>query len=149
MLFRSDGDMYYKGANILHYLRQIVNSDSLWRLCLTHLNKKFKHQTVQSVQIETEMCRFLNLDLSVFFNQYLRTASIPVLEYYFKKQNLYYRLNHALPDLILPIRFFSGAESCWVNAGNHWNRIKIKPGAYLPSPDPNCFVRFKIGRAHV
>ena len=138
-----DGDMYYKGANILHYLRQIVNSDSLWRLCLTHLNKKFKHQTVQSVQIENEMSRFLNLDLSVFFNQYLRTASVPVLEYYFKKQNLYYRLNQTLPDLILPIRFFSGVESYWVNAGNQWNRLKIKPGAHLPSPDPNCFVRFK------
>ena len=39
-------DMYYKGANILHTLRQLVEDDKKWRSILTGLNKEFYHQTV-------------------------------------------------------------------------------------------------------
>ena len=44
--------MYYKGANMLHTLRQIINSDEKWRSILVGLNKDFYHQTVTTQQIE-------------------------------------------------------------------------------------------------
>jgi hypothetical protein len=34
-------DMYYKGANMLHTLRQIVNDDEKWRTILRGLNSTF------------------------------------------------------------------------------------------------------------
>jgi aminopeptidase N len=33
--------MYYKGANMLHTLRQIVNDDEKWRTILRGLNSTF------------------------------------------------------------------------------------------------------------
>jgi len=39
-------DMYYKGANIIHMLRQFVNDDEKWRQILRGMNETFYHQTV-------------------------------------------------------------------------------------------------------
>ncbi|MDQ4139083.1 MAG: M1 family metallopeptidase, partial [Bacteroidota bacterium] len=44
--YSGSGDMYYKGANMLHTLRQVVNNDEKWRAILRGLNKEFYHQTV-------------------------------------------------------------------------------------------------------
>ena len=49
---RGSGDMYYKGANILHTLRQLVEDDVLWRDLLRGLNHEFYHQTVTTKQVE-------------------------------------------------------------------------------------------------
>ena len=46
------GDMYYKGANTLHTLRQLIEDDELWRSILRGLNHDFRHQTVSSKQVE-------------------------------------------------------------------------------------------------
>jgi len=45
-------DMYNKGGNLLHTLRQLVNNDKKWRGILRKMNAVFYHQTVTTVQIE-------------------------------------------------------------------------------------------------
>ena len=45
-------DMYNKGGNMLHTLRQVVDNDQKWRMILRKMNKKFYHQTVTTHQIE-------------------------------------------------------------------------------------------------
>ena len=42
---RGSNDMYFKGANMLHTLRQIVNNDAKWRKVLRGLSAQFYHQT--------------------------------------------------------------------------------------------------------
>ncbi len=44
--------MYFKGANMLHTLRQLIEDDEKWRQILRGLNKTFYHQTVTTKQIE-------------------------------------------------------------------------------------------------
>ena len=39
-------DMYNKGGNLLHTLRQLVNNDEKWRGILRKMNAVFYHQTV-------------------------------------------------------------------------------------------------------
>lgn len=46
------GDMYPKGANMLHTLRQVIIDDEKWRNILLALNLEFYHQTVNGRQIE-------------------------------------------------------------------------------------------------
>ncbi|HEX2683683.1 MAG TPA: M1 family metallopeptidase, partial [Ferruginibacter sp.] len=46
------GDMYYKGGNMLHIIRQLVNDDEKFRQILRGLNKTFYHQTVTTRQVE-------------------------------------------------------------------------------------------------
>ena len=73
------GDMYYKGGNMLHTIRQIVNDDEKWRSILTGLNKDFWHQTVTTQQVESYVSQHAGIDLSKVFDQYLRTTKIPQL----------------------------------------------------------------------
>ncbi|HQK39559.1 MAG TPA: M1 family metallopeptidase, partial [Flavobacterium alvei] len=79
------GDMYPKGGNMLHTLRQIVNDDPKWRTILRGLNSTFYHQTVTTKQIEDYLSKAVGLDLNPFLNQYLRAIRIPTFEYKFLK----------------------------------------------------------------
>ncbi len=49
------GDKYYKGANMLHTIRQVINNDEKFREILRGLNRDFYHQTVTGKQVWT--CR--------------------------------------------------------------------------------------------
>jgi aminopeptidase N len=60
-------DMYNKGGNMLHTLRQLVDNDQKWRMILRKMNKKFYHQTVTTNQIEAFLSRETALDLTPFF----------------------------------------------------------------------------------
>ena len=66
------GDMYDKGGNMLHIIRQLINNDEKFRQILRGLNKTFYHQTVTTAQIEAFMSKKSGKDLSKIFDQYLR-----------------------------------------------------------------------------
>ena len=80
-------DLYSKGANILHTLRQITANDEKWRSILRGLNKEFYHQTVTTKQIENYILNRIGVKIgndgvvNRFFDQYLRDSRIPVFEY--------------------------------------------------------------------
>ena len=57
----SSGDIYAKGANILHTLRQIVRDDELWRQTLRGLNKEFFHQSESGIVVENTLLTFDDL----------------------------------------------------------------------------------------
>jgi len=78
------GDMYYKGANLLHTIRQVIDNDSLFRDILRGLNHDFYHQTVTSLMVEDYISRKAGMDLGRIFTQYLRTTHIPVFDYHFE-----------------------------------------------------------------
>lgn len=57
------GDMYYKGANLLHMIRQIKNNDERWKAMLREMNRVYYHKTVTTDDIESFMCVELGLSL--------------------------------------------------------------------------------------
>jgi aminopeptidase N len=75
------GDMYPKGANLMHSIRHMMDNDEKFRQILRGLNKDFYHQTVTSNQVEQYISQHSGIDLSKVFDQYLRNTVIPVLEY--------------------------------------------------------------------
>jgi len=80
MNHEGSGDMYDKGGNLLHTIRQLVNDDARWRGILRGLGKTFWHQTVTTKQIEDDISRGSGMDLSKGFDEYLRTTKIPKVE---------------------------------------------------------------------
>ena len=74
-------DMYSKGANLLHTIRQIAKDDEVWRKTLRGLNKEFYHSTVTTGEIEEYISKSIGMDLSKVFDQYLRDYRVPVFEY--------------------------------------------------------------------
>jgi aminopeptidase N len=100
------GDMYYKGANMLHTLRQLVNDDEKWRTILRGLNSTFYHQTVTTKQIEDYLSQQTGMDLNTFFNQYLRDTRIPTLEYSYQNSSLKYRWINCVKGFEMPVKIF-------------------------------------------
>ena len=96
--------MYFKGANLLHTVRQILNDDEKFRMILRGLNKIFYHQTVTSKQVEIFMSKSSGMDLSKIFDQYLRTTMIPTLEYKIENGKLFYRWANCVKGFNMPVR---------------------------------------------
>jgi aminopeptidase N len=102
--YEGSGDMYSKGGNMLHTLRQIVNDDTKWREILRGLNHDYYHQVVTGAQIENYLSEKTGLDLKPFFDQYLRDVRIPVFEYYVKGNELTFRWNNCVPKFNMPLK---------------------------------------------
>ncbi|WP_298496820.1 M1 family metallopeptidase [uncultured Algibacter sp.] len=119
------GDMYYKGANMLHTLRQLIKDDEVWRKILRKMNVKFYHQTVTTQQIENFLSYETTIDLSAFFNQYLRTTKIPVLEYSINKKVLKYRWTNCVEGFEMPIEVKINDEDQWISPKAEWNTLTL------------------------
>ncbi|OIN60321.1 M1 family metallopeptidase [Arsenicibacter rosenii] len=97
------GDMYYKGGNMLHTIRQLVNDDEKWRGILRGMNKTFYHQTVDGKQIEAYMSQQSGMNLQPVFDQYLRDTRLPTLEYRIKGKTLEYRWTNCVAGFNMPL----------------------------------------------
>ena len=134
------GDMYYKGANILHTLRQLIENDTLWREVLMGLNTQFYHQTVTSKQVEDYMSEKTKKDLSAFFNQYLRTNKIPKLEYMIKDSTLQFRYVDSVKDFDMPLRVFMNEEEKWIFPDKDWKEMALETKISTFVIDANFYI---------
>ncbi len=134
-------DMYYKGANMLHTLRQLIEDDEKWRSILRGLNKTFYHQTVTTKQIEDYISKETKIDLTEFFEQYLRTTQIPTLEYTFEKGKLKYRYAGIIEKFDMPIRIFVDDKADWIQPNAKWQTKELKGNKI--SIDSNFYVNVK------
>jgi len=120
------GDMYYKGANMLHTIRQLVNDDEKWRQILRGLNADFYHKTVTTQEIEQYMIDKSGIDLSKVFDQYLRTVKIPELEYTIKNNTLKYRWNNVVKGFNMPVKVIIDGKVKLLNPTENWQTKTIK-----------------------
>ena len=120
-------DMYYKGANMIHLIRQITNDDKKFRDLLIALNKTFYHKTVTTIEIEEFISSFLKLDLQGIFDQYLRTTKIPLLQYKTDRKKVEYRWADNISNLVLPIKISldtTGNIQQWITPSANWKKLK-------------------------
>ena len=113
--------MYYKGGNMLHTIRHVIDDDEKFRTLLRGLNSKFYHSVVTTKQIESYMSEQSGKDLSKIFDQYLRTTMIPVLEYKFTGDNMYYRWTNCVKGFNMPVEF-DGTDN-WLKATSEWKTM--------------------------
>jgi len=117
------GDMYYKGANMLNTLRQLVNDDAKWRNILRGLNSTFYHQTVTTKQIEDYLSQQIGMDLNTFFNQYLRDIRIPTLEYTIQDNILKYRWTNIVSGFEMPVKVSLNGKEVLLKPKADWNEF--------------------------
>ena len=137
------GDMYYKAANMIHNIRQVINDDSLFRKILRGLNSSFYHQTVTSKQIETYINQQSGIDFSKVFDQYLRTTQVPLLEYKLTDHNLSYRYTNAVKGFNMPLKISFDKER-WIKPTEDWQSLKgITADDRKFSVDSNFYIKTK------
>ena len=134
------GDMYYKGGNMLHTIRQIINNDDKWRQILRGLNSTFYHQTVTTQQIENYISEQAGIDLTPVFNQYLRDTRVPTLEYYFKEKQLTYRWINCVDAFTMPVQVDLNGESLRIQPTKEWKVITVANANAKLTIDANYYV---------
>jgi len=121
---RGSNDMYYKGANILHTLRQLIADDQKWRAILRGLNKDFYHQTVTSHQVERYISEKSGIHLTQFWEQYLRTTMIPNLQYSFLQNKLNYRYTDVIKGFDMPVQVKINGVLNWIQPTSAWKTLE-------------------------
>lgn len=136
------GDMYYKGGNMLHTIRQLVNDDEKWRGVLRGLNKTFWHQVVSGKQVEAYISKQTGMDLSKVFDEYLTTTLVPVLEYRISAETLSYRWANVVPGFAMPVKVtLSDSTLSLIRPTERWKtaRLNLKSRASF-HVDENFYV---------
>lgn len=142
---RGSGDMYSKGANILHMIRTLIDDDAAWRQILRGLNKDFYHQTVTSQQIEDYINDRTEVDLAKFFDQYLRTTTIPELEVQQSGNTLRYRWTNCVDGFDMPVLVHAGDKPLWLHPTSQWSTVKA--GGEEITVDVNFYVTLELRRS--
>ncbi len=139
------GDMYYKGGNMLHTIRQVVGNDSVWRATLRGLQSDYAHQIVTGRQVQEYISAHTGVHLAKVFEQYLTTTKIPVFEYRLDGTTLAYRWANVVAGFDMPVRVAVSPDSAVrLTPTEHWQSTTLA----LAAPeyfhvDENFFVEAK------
>ncbi|MBW3129685.1 M1 family metallopeptidase [Hymenobacter profundi] len=132
-------DMYDKGANMLNMLRTILNDDAKWRQLLRGLGQTFYHQTVTTAQIINYFNQQTGRDLTPIFDQYLRHASLPVLEMRVVQNQLLARWIANAPGFAMPVRVRTkGSEYQFITPTTRLQPV-VLPGATPDNVEVDTF----------
>ncbi len=135
------GDMYYKGSNMLHTIRQVIANDSVFRSILRGLNKNFYHQTVTTKQIEEYISEKSKIDFSTVFDQYLRRKNIPELLLEHDKKGVRFKWNNVVEGFAMPVKLTNGI---WLQPTTVWQELKMENASISSiTVDPNFYIRIK------
>ncbi len=118
-------DMYDKGANMLHTIRQIINNDDTWREILRGLNKDFYHGIVEAADIENYISEKSGKNLSKVFDQYTLDIRIPTFEYFIKNNQMKYRWSNVIDGFDMPVRLFVDGKSLWLSPLESWKTTDL------------------------
>jgi len=134
------GDMYYKGGNMLHTIRQVINNDALFKSILRGLNKDFYHQTVTTQQVERYMSQKSKKDLSKIFDQYLRTTHIPELQYKVEGETILYKWGNTVKGFNMPVLLNNGR---WLFPTENFQKISLKEAGGTIKAVPDFYITVK------
>ena len=134
-------DIYYKGANLLHTIRQIIEDDDLWRKILRGLNEEFYHQTVTTKQVEDYINNYSWTSLTSIFDQYLRSKKIPRLDYKFENDEFFYKWSNVIDGFDMPVKITLDNETSLFFPETKWKSTPIKKEAIVV--DRNFYIEIQ------
>ena len=137
------GDMYYKGGNLVHYVRQLFDDDEKFRAALREMNKRFYHKITTSAEVEKFWSEQVGRDLAPLFDQYLRDVKVPTFEILKQGNKIKYRWSDCQANFNAPIRIFVDGNATWFYPTNSWKEYKTNKKPVELKPDPNFYAGFR------
>jgi aminopeptidase N len=137
------GDMYYKGGNMIHYIKQLFQNDDAFVQALREMNKTFYHQTVTTKQIEDFLSEKVGIDLSKMFDQYLRNTIIPEVAIERNKDCFNYRWINCIEGYNIPVKLIVNGEGLWLKPTKSPQQFLYKSKINSVVVDPNCYAGLK------
>ncbi len=135
------GDMYYKGANLIHMTRILLDDDKKWRELLRGMNKEFGLKTTTTEEVVSYINKITGKNLSKIYDQYLRYEQIPVLEYKQVGNQVSYRWQADVENFDMPIPIKRGNKMEWIKPEKEWKKLTLNSEF---SPDVlNFYIKLK------
>ena len=116
------GDMYYKGASVVHMVRHIIGEEK-FKAMLLEMQRKYRHKVVTSAEIEAFMNSYSTSDLTPLFDQYLRTIRVPVLEWGVANKQLVARWTNCIDTFRMQVMITVNGKPMIVTIGHDWKVI--------------------------
>jgi aminopeptidase N len=120
------GDMYPKGANLIHMTRVIIDNDEMWREILRGLNSEFGLKTITTEDIVGYISRKAGKDFTKIYNQYLKHKNLPILEHKMLGKQKYYRWLADEKGFDMPVRIKDNGKLIWIYPTNEWKKMNMK-----------------------
>ena len=143
------GDVYTKGAVLLHCIRATMNNDSLFRSMLRDFNLAYRDSVINSDIFIHYVNAYTGKDFTAMFNKFLYDTELPVLYYTYRRKSdgilFRYKWTGVDEGFIMPfsINTFPDNHAYRLEGNTELSEIKI-PGAesftfynYATSP-VNC-----------
>jgi len=110
-------DMYFKGALMLHTLRSLIDDDTKWAALMHDVFQYFKYKNITTTELVGFIIQRLGRNLTPFFDEYLRHATLPQLDLAFdaKAGTVSYRWSADEMAFAMPIK---------VGQPDHWQVIQ-------------------------
>jgi aminopeptidase N len=99
-------DQYFKGALMLNTLRSVIDDDATWFADIHDFYQEFKYKTIMTEDVVAWWNKRTGMELTPFFDEYLRHAALPVLDLRFDrmKGTVAYRWNAEDRGFAMPIK---------------------------------------------
>ncbi len=120
------GDMYAKGANLLNTIRSIYNNDDLWWKTLKEYTKTYRHKIITTQETETFFNKAIAYDLQPVFDQYLRNAKLPELQFRKKAGKVEYRWKADVENFDMPVDVMVNDEEVRLHPTLEWQKLEVK-----------------------
>ncbi len=133
------GDMYNKGSNIIHMIRQVMNDDEAFRSLLRDISKHFYHKIITTKEFEDYINLRTGKNFTPLFDQYLRTKQIPQLEYKIIKNKLEYRYTNCIAGFNMPVKITTNREIL-IYPTTNWQTLPLEKHIKSISLDRNVYV---------
>lgn len=121
------GDMYYKGANLLNTLRSIVDDDEKWWSILKEYSLHFRHKIIETEDVIDFFEKKTGRKLEPVFDQYLRFAELPELQFKKDDNRVYFRWKTDVKKFKMPIDILLGGKEIRIFPKTRWQKLKIGP----------------------
>ncbi len=126
-----DGDVYMKGALMLHTLRNTIDNDSLFFDIIKSFYNKYKFNIAVTQNFIDLVNSKTDKDLSCFFQHYLYKRECPQLlwEFYYnsdKKTNeLCYKWSNISDEFSIPIKIKTDSDTIVINPTMKLQRLEL------------------------
>lgn len=133
------GDMYSKGANMLHTLRAVLNDDQKWWALLKNFHETFKHQITDTQAVTNFFNAHFEVDLLPIFDQYLRTINLPELQLKIENDTVFYRWEAQTRNFAMPVDVFISGKKVRLYPTQSWKSLDRPLSVDQLKPDTDNF----------
>ncbi len=147
---KGDNDNYYKGAWIIHSLRNSLDDDVRFYELLREFNKAFFKKITSTRQVTEWWARHTDARYAATLQHYLFEANIPTIEFKLNARKneteISYRFTGVSKDFYLPMVVKTSQGEVRLSPNNEWQKTKFKlqKGEQLKLPFEDYLLKQKL-----